>query len=805
MSAQTVTLTPAAREAAIDRLHLDRKARDRLRAGGIASIDQLIDGEYLSRAGWDALGRTGGQTVWKIVLELESFCSADEVDWPGFWQARGVKIVPAVMAGSADFAQLAATVPALVRAALADDARAGTDPERDWVIVDSRYGILSQPKTLDELGSGVFGLTRERVRQLESRAMARLAKSWMENFCGTSYRLNPAFDAVLTRLVANCAAVGGLVAEGALFTALGVPDGLRGRDRRLVRFLLHTAGLARFEADGARRPAMWALARDETARARLELADRLGHLLTEDLPRGVSPADIVVEINRGSRARRVTIDAVEQALPLSPVVELRADGRWQGRFEYLTRRGDQAYRLINAAGRPLELREVVREINLRSHAKTLNVRNLSNQLAGDDRFVPIGKSDSWGLAARDAAAAVTIPDLIAEVLRRAGNPLALAEIDAAVRARRPVGESSVSIYLATRAEFVHLPNRTWALSSWPEGAAAKRLARRHMPTLGERIAGVAIPYLKGAAGREAPLRDVVSYVHRELDVPADNIYQYFGRHPAFERADRDGRKLVRLVSEEPTATARPRKSTLADRMAGVLVPYLESAPGRQRELGDVVRLLTREIDTIPATVYGYLSRIPGVERVNDGDRRLVRLVSQAAAAAPPAAESALESMVRGLIARGETPTVEFKSTLMWSTKGNVKDPKLQKMVTKTLAAFANTRGGTLLIGVEPDGAICGTELDCAILKGENVTCVDAFSRSLAAITAEHLGPAVAAHLATHYVDLDGKTLCIVDVKQSLEPVYLRADGVTEVYVRNGTTTTALPVIEIANYIRSHWS
>ena len=173
-------------------------------------------------------------------------------------------------------------------------------------------------------------------------------------------------------------------------------------------------------------------------------------------------------------------------------------------------------------------------------------------------------------------------------------------------------------------------------------------------------------------------------------------------------------------------------------------------------------------------------------------------------AAPVPRPGSLEVRVRELIAAGETPVVEFKSTLMWSTKGNVKDAKLQKMVTKTIAAFANTRGGTLLIGVEPDGGVCGIELDCAILMGKDDTCVDAFSRSLAAITAEHLGAARAARLAMDFVPVDGKTVCVVDVQRGREPVYLKADGVTEVYVRNGTTSVALPVSEIAGYVQSRW-
>ena len=41
-------------------------------------------------------------------------------------------------------------------------------------MISMRYGLDGgQPKTLDEIGT-VYGVTRERIRQIESKTMARL-------------------------------------------------------------------------------------------------------------------------------------------------------------------------------------------------------------------------------------------------------------------------------------------------------------------------------------------------------------------------------------------------------------------------------------------------------------------------------------------------------------------------------------------------------------------------------------------------------------------------------------------------------
>jgi RNA polymerase primary sigma factor len=50
----------------------------------------------------------------------------------------------------------------------------GTLPEREAGVVSMRFGLTDgQPKTLDEIGK-VYGVSRERIRQIESKAMSKL-------------------------------------------------------------------------------------------------------------------------------------------------------------------------------------------------------------------------------------------------------------------------------------------------------------------------------------------------------------------------------------------------------------------------------------------------------------------------------------------------------------------------------------------------------------------------------------------------------------------------------------------------------
>lgn len=65
--------------------------------------------------------------------------------------------------------------------------------------------------------------------------------------------------------------------------------------------------------------------------------------------------------------------------------------------------------------------------------------------------------------------------------------------------------------------------------------------------------------------------------------------------------------------------------------------------------------------------------------------------------------------IRKAIDSGESENVEFKSTLRTNLESGEKDVRMETAVLKTLVAFMNTEGGTLLIGVGDEGEITGID------------------------------------------------------------------------------------------------
>ena len=70
-----------------------------------------------------------------------------------------------------------------------------------------------------------------------------------------------------------------------------------------------------------------------------------------------------------------------------------------------------------------------------------------------------------------------------------------------------------------------------------------------------------------------------------------------------------------------------------------------------------------------------------------------------------------------MIAEGESEELEFKSSLRWNYQTELVDKKLETVILKSISAFSNGEGGTLILGVEDEGSILGLDHDYRSLDG----------------------------------------------------------------------------------------
>jgi len=132
---------------------------------------------------------------------------------------------------------------------------------------------------------------------------------------------------------------------------------------------------------------------------------------------------------------------------------------------------------------------------------------------------------------------------------------------------------------------------------------------------------------------------------------------------------------------------------------------------------------------------------------------------------------------------------------------------LEKVIMKTIAAFGNTDGGLLLIGVDDDKNILGLENDFQTLKRKDA---DYYEVHLRNIMHKLMGVKyVSKYIRTQFETLEGqKVICKIKVISANEPLYLKypnKNGHQEekFYVRSGNSSHEIESIsEINDYINS---
>lgn len=125
---------------------------------------------------------------------------------------------------------------------------------------------------------------------------------------------------------------------------------------------------------------------------------------------------------------------------------------------------------------------------------------------------------------------------------------------------------------------------------------------------------------------------------------------------------------------------------------------------------------------------------------------------------------------------------------------------------KSIAAFANTNGGILMIGVANDKEIYGLEKDYDYFKKVEEKNRDGFGKFFDAKIKEYFGNSFSSiHLGKEFLKFPEGDVLIIEVKPSTEEVFLLKDETgtpTEsLYIRNLSSSEKLEGSELAKFIR----
>ncbi|MAH07351.1 hypothetical protein CMI38_03825 [Candidatus Pacearchaeota archaeon] len=148
-----------------------------------------------------------------------------------------------------------------------------------------------------------------------------------------------------------------------------------------------------------------------------------------------------------------------------------------------------------------------------------------------------------------------------------------------------------------------------------------------------------------------------------------------------------------------------------------------------------------------------------------------------------------------LIKKGENEKIEFKSTLRTNLHTGEPDKRIEQTVLKTIAAFLNTEGGTLLIGVADTGSILGIERD-------HFQSSDKFNLHFTNLIKEYIGNQNLPYMHFELIQIEEKNILKVDCQKAGSPVFITFHKIEEFFMRTGAATIQLTGKKLVDYVNN---
>jgi len=327
--------------------------------------------------------------------------------------------------------------------------------DRDRVVVAKRHGIKAHNQhTLEQIGSEL-GITRERVRQIEKAAVAKIR----EQFEVT--------NAAREALVAHVADRGGMSQLTSVADALALDE----RDIPNLAYLVRIT------------PEVLLVEQTDEISPLVVLSKDYSYESVTQLHQALSQALVTLAKPVKFDKLHAVIDGPHQATALQELAGASRritslDGNW-GLITWPEVNPksirDKTYLVLKKAGRPMHFTEIADKItHLQANPKSVTTQAVHNELIKDSRFVLIGRGiyalAEWGYQAG------TVADIVAQILQEE-SPLSREEIIKRVLSRRQVKVATIALNLQEKPQFQRVAKGMYALDAEHIPAVRKRRGR----------------------------------------------------------------------------------------------------------------------------------------------------------------------------------------------------------------------------------------------------------------------------------------------------------------------------------------
>jgi hypothetical protein len=322
------------------------------------------------------------------------------------------------------------------------------EQDREREIITRRFGLFDRKETLEQIGE-LLGITRERVRQLEKAILIRLKLASEAGKVPTVHEV----ERTLIRHLSE---------KGRVARVSDMADELIGNDAS-VQHKAHIAFIAELS------PNISVVNENDDFHHSIGIKD---HADEKKIKAHVD--EIVKTIKQ--HGEPIGIEDLHGKLNHEHPDHVRALASTSKKLASLKDQWglvkwptvnpknirDKIYVVLADNGKPMHFSDIAKSIKKSDFKrKDVTTQAIHNELIKDKRFVLIGRGiyalDSWGYSKG------TVADIIADVLRKAGEPLHRDEIVKRVLKSRQVKETTILLNLQSKSQFKRVSKATYQL------------------------------------------------------------------------------------------------------------------------------------------------------------------------------------------------------------------------------------------------------------------------------------------------------------------------------------------------------
>lgn len=641
-------------------LTLSNRGRNCLHKAGIATIGDLWEAR---RVGLGRIRLVGEKTAGEIETALDDFCNHprrftdDEIE--SLSDSRKNLIAIKDLDGQANLVSLIVQI--------SKNALLKSGNDREYEVLKRRYGLEgSDTYTLKEIGD-FFEVTRERIRQIESKAIGRIRNVLINN-SDKDFRVpqNLVFEA--NNLRAVFASSAGLMTENEIKAVLqqryDTPPAVY--EIGAIRLMLDVFGFSPIAQNviGVSHELVpsWLLNEDLDRSLLREALIAVSVVLHESVA-PLSFFDLKVRVNR-QKATKITNDYIRFAATIDDTIEILPQDTYQIRFVALPSVADKVYRILYERKMPMDIRSLHREMGhrLTKAGRTADVteQNLKNRLVSDQRFAPIGRSGRWSLSEWTNIRKDTILDLMKEFFHLQQRAATVDEVYEYVIVVRPdVSKHTIVTYLAGRTDlFTKVSSGMYELAAWGSEPFESRPRIEASESL-QRLTAALEDIFSGESPQAMSLSRLVQLLTDRTGIPSSTIRTRLAQMSCISLEpdpERPRTKLVRytdVVSPSPSMREAP-KASIGQSIQDAVESYLMNEPECKALLANVAGHAIRVTGCKKSTFYRYLSKSDNIDKTMEGGRMycLLRTKAKVTVAMPfPLAETILDLTLKQNIGR----------------------------------------------------------------------------------------------------------------------------------------------------------